>query len=165
MAGMFLTAPTQAGSAYPVPKSRANRFGPGGIKPTNKEKAMNKKTVLAALATLLTTSLCTLGSAEAGMVKVINNSNFVLVVGVKFSDGSKNSSEIINPNSSKPGLGSPVKAVSQIRVVNTTDGTDPNKALLKEYQESAPKLLKDYVVTVDKQGGVTVTSSTPAGFF
>lgn len=165
MAGMLLTAPTQAGSAYPVAKSGADRSGPGGIKPTNKEKTMNKKTVLAALAALLTTSLCTLGNAEAGMVKVNNNSSFVLVVGVKFSDGSKNSSEIINPNSSKPGLGSPVKAVSQIRVVNTTDGTDPNKALLKEYQEATPHLLKDYVVTVDKQGGVSVTVNKPAGFF
>ncbi len=126
---------------------------------------MNKKTVLAALATLLATSLLSLGSAEAGMIKVINNSNFVLGVGVKFSDGSKNGPEIINPNSSKPGLGSPVKTVSQIRVVNTTDGTDPNKALLKEYQESTPNLLKDYVVTIDKQGGVTVTVNKPAGFF
>ncbi|QOX77959.1 hypothetical protein FY034_03050 [Trichlorobacter lovleyi] len=124
-----------------------------------------KKTTLITAATLLATALCGLGSAEAGMVKVINNSNFVLVVGVKFNDGSKNSPEIINPNSSKPGLGSPVKAVSQIKVVNTTDGTDPSKAVLKEYQEPAPKLLKDYVVTVDKQGGVTVASSTPAGFF
>ncbi len=126
---------------------------------------MKKTPLITAFATLLTTALCSLGSAEAGMVKVINNSNFVLVVGVKFGDGSKNSPEIINPNSSKPGLGSPVKAVSQIKVVNTTDGTDPGKAVLKEYQEPAPKLLKDYVVTVDKQGGVIVTSSTPAGFF
>ncbi|SJZ99091.1 hypothetical protein SAMN02745119_02246 [Trichlorobacter thiogenes] len=126
---------------------------------------MKKTTLITAFATLLTTVLCSLGSAEAGMVKVINNSNFVLGVGVKFSDGSKSSPEIINPNSSKPGLGSPVKAVSQIKVVNTTDGTDPSKAVLKEYQEPAPKLLKDYVVTVDKQGGVIVTSSTPAGFF
>ncbi|ACD94446.1 hypothetical protein [Trichlorobacter lovleyi] len=126
---------------------------------------MKKTTLITAFATLLTTALCSLGSAEAGMVKVINNSNFVLVVGVKFSDGSKNSPEIINPNSSKPGLGSPVKAVNQIKVVNTTDGTDPSKAVLKEYQEPVPKLLKDYVVTVDKQGGVTVGSSTPAGFF
>jgi len=64
---------------------------------------------------------------------------------------------IVNPNSTKPGLGSPIKTVTKIKVVNTTDGTDPNKALLKEFQESAPNLQKDYSVTVDNQGGVTVS--------
>ncbi len=98
------------------------------------------------------------------MIKVINNSSFVLGVGVTYQDGSRDNPTIINPNSSRPGLGSPVKSVTRFRVVNTTSGTDPAKALLKEYQESAPHLLKDYVVTVDNQGGVTVTSSKPAGF-
>ncbi|NJD37035.1 MAG: hypothetical protein FIA89_01740 [Geobacter sp.] len=125
---------------------------------------MHTKTVLTALVTLLATSLFTLGNAEAGMIKVINNSSFVLGVGVTYQDGSRDNPTIINPNSSRPGLGSPVKSVTRFRVVNTTSGTDPAKALLKEYQESAPHLLKDYVVTVDNQGGVTVTSSKPAGF-
>lgn len=124
---------------------------------------MKTKTVLAALTTLLATSLFTLGSAEAGMVKIVNDSNFVLGVGVTYKDGSKENPVIINPNSSRPGLGSPVKTVTKIRVVNTTSGTDPNKAVLKEYLEPAPHLLKDYVVTVDRQGGVTVTPSMPAG--
>lgn len=125
---------------------------------------MKTKTVFTALVTLLATSLLTLGSAEAGMIKVINNSSFVLGVGVTYSDGSKDNPTIINPNSSRPGLGSPVKSVTRFRVVNTTSGTGPGKALLKEYQETAPHLLKDYVVTVDNQGGVAVTSSKPAGF-
>ncbi len=126
---------------------------------------MNKKTVLAALATLLTTSLCTLGNAEAGMVKIINNSSFVLVVGVKFSDGSKNSSEIINPNSSKPGLGSPVKAVSQIRVVNTTDGTDHQQGrLLKEYRRQ-PSPVKRLCCYGGQTGRCSETVNKPAGFF
>ncbi len=119
---------------------------------------MKKQTVLVALITLLATSLFTLGSAEAGMVKVVNNSNFVLGVGVTFSDGSTDKPEIINPNSSKPWLGSPVKTVTKIRVVNTTSGTDPSKMRLLDYQEAAPNLMKDYVVTVDNQGSVTVTS-------
>ncbi|MHB8121913.1 MAG: hypothetical protein ACYDG4_07130 [Desulfuromonadaceae bacterium] len=123
---------------------------------------MKPTTVLTALATLLATTLCTLGSAEAGMIKIINNSNFVLGVGVNYSDGSKNNPTIINPNSSIPGLGSPIKTVTRIRVVNTTSGTNPGKALLKEYQETAPHLLKDYVMTVDKQGVVTVISIKPS---
>lgn len=122
---------------------------------------MKTKTVLT---TLLAISLFTLGSAEAGMIKVINNSSFVLGVGVTYSDGSKDNPTIINPNSSRPGLGSPVKSVTKFRVVNTTSGTDINKARLLDYQETAPHLLKDYVVTVDKQGGVVVNSTVPAGF-
>lgn len=124
---------------------------------------MKTKTVLAALTTLLATSLFSLDSADAGMVKIVNDSNFVLGVGVTYKDGSKENPVIINPNSSRPGLGSPVKTVTRIRVVNTTSGTDPNKTVLKEYLEPAPHLLKDYVVTVDRQGGVTVTPSMPAG--
>lgn len=124
---------------------------------------MHTKTVLTALVTLLATSLFTLGNAEAGMVKVINNSNFVLGVGVTYLDGRKSGPDIINPNSSKPGLGSPVKAVTRISVVNTTSGTDINKARLLDYQETAPHLLKDYVLTVDNQGKVSVASSMPAG--
>lgn len=124
---------------------------------------MKKQTVLVALTTLLATSLCTLDSAEAGMVKIVNNSSFVLGVGVTYKDGSRENPVIINPNSSRPGLGSPVKAVAKIRVVNTTSGTDPNKALLKDYLEPAPHLLKDYVVTVDRQLAVTVAPSIPAG--
>lgn len=125
---------------------------------------MKTKTVLTVLTTLLATSLFTLGSAEAGMVKVINNSNFVLGVGVTYSDGSKDNPTIINPNSSRPGLGSPVKSIIRFRVVNTTSGTDPSKMQLLDYQELAPQLLKDYVVTVDNKGSVAVTSSKPAGF-
>jgi hypothetical protein len=124
---------------------------------------MQKKIVLAALATIIATSMLTLGSAEAGMVKVINNSGFVLGVGVTYSDGSKSGPEIINPNSSKPGLGSPVKTVTKIRVVNTTDGTEPGKALLKDYQESSPRLMKDYTVTVTKTGSVEVTEQGVRG--
>lgn len=124
---------------------------------------MKTKNVLTALVTLLATSLLTLGSVEAGMVKVINNSNFVLGVGVTYSDGRKDNPTIINPNSTRPGLGSPVKAVTKISVVNTTSGTDINKARLLDYQETAPNLLKDYVVTVDNQGGVAVNATVPAG--
>jgi len=124
---------------------------------------MKTKNVLAALTTLLATSLFTLGSADAGMVKIVNNSSFVLGVGVTYSDGSKSGPDIITPNSSKPWLGSPVKTITQIRVVNTTSGTDPNKARLLDYQEAAPNLMKDYIVTVNNQGGVTVTPSMPAG--
>lgn len=119
---------------------------------------MKKQTVLAALTTLLTTSLLSLGNAEAGLVKVINNSNFVLGVGVTYSDSSKSGPDIINPNSTKPGLGSPVKTVTKIQVVNTTSGTDPGKMRLLDYQEAAPNLMKDYVVTVDTQGNVKVSS-------
>lgn len=125
---------------------------------------MKKQTVLVALTTLMATSLFTLASAEAGLIKVINNSNFVLGVGVTYSDGSKSGPDIINPNSSKPALGSPVKTVTKIRVVNTTSGTDPGKMRLLDYQESAPSLMRDYVVTVDNQGAVAVTSNKPAGF-
>lgn len=125
---------------------------------------MKTKTALIAVTTLLATSLFTLGSAEAGMIKVINNSNFVLGVGVTYSDGRTSGPDIINPNSSKPGLGSPVKAVTRFKVVNTTSGTDIAKARLLDYQESVPHILKDYVVTVDTQGAVTVNSSMPAGF-
>ncbi len=125
---------------------------------------MKTKTALIVVTTLLATSLFTLGSAEAGMIKVINNSNFVLGVGVTYSDGRTSGPDIINPNSSKPGLGSPVKAVTRFKVVNTTSGTDIAKARLLDYQESVPHILKDYVVTVDTQGAVTVNSSMPAGF-
>lgn len=124
---------------------------------------MQKQTVLAALASIIATSMLSLGSAEAGMVKVNNNSDFVLGVGVTYSDGSKSGPEIINPNSSKPGLGSPTKTVTNIRVVNTTDGTDPGKALLKDYQESSPKLMKNYTVTVSKTGSVEVSEQGVSG--
>ncbi len=123
---------------------------------------MKTKNVLTALTTLLVTSLCTLGSAEAGMIKVVNNSSFVLGVGVTYKDGRRDNPTIINPNSTRPGLGSPVKAVTKISVVNTTSGTDINKARLLDYLETAPNLLKDYVVTVDAQGGVDVASKAPA---
>jgi len=119
---------------------------------------MKPTTVLTALVTLLATSLCTLGSAEAGMIKIINNSHFVLGVGVNYIGGSKDNPTIINPKSTKPGLGSPVKSIAKIRMVNITSGTDPGKALLKEYQETAPHLLKDYVMTVDSQGTITIIS-------
>lgn len=124
---------------------------------------MHNKTVLMALITLLATSLLSLGSAEAGMIKVTNNSNFVLGVGVSYSDNSKSGPDIVNPNSSKPGLGSPVKTITRIRVVNTSDGTDPNKAVLKDYQESAPSIMKDYLVTVSKAGAVEVTEQAMHG--
>ena len=120
---------------------------------------MKTKTVLAVLVTLLATSLLNLGSVEAGMIRVINNSSFVLGVGVTYSDGRKSGPDIINPNSTKPGLGSTVKAVTKINVVNTTSGTDINKARLLDYQETEPSLLKDYVVTVDTQGAVSVSTS------
>ncbi len=125
---------------------------------------MKKQTVLVALTTLLATSLFTLGSAEAGLIKVVNNSNFVLGVGVTYSDGSKSGPDIINPNSYKPALGSPVKTVTKIRVVNTTSGTDPGKMRLLDYQEQTPSIMKDYLITVDNQGAVAVTSNKPANF-
>lgn len=124
---------------------------------------MEKKTVFAALTTIIATSMLSLGSAEAGMVKVINNSNFVIVAGVSYSDGSKSSPEIVNPNSSKSGLGSYLKTVTNIRVVNTTDGTDPAKALLKDYHASSPSLMKDYTVTVSKTGNVDVAEQASYG--
>ena len=120
---------------------------------------MHNKTVLMALTTLLATPLL----SEAGMVKVANNSHFVLGVGVSYSDGSKSGPDIVNPNSSKPGLGSPLKIVTRIKVINTTDGTDPNKAVLKDYQESAPSLVKDYTVTVSTAGAVEVAEQAARG--
>lgn len=124
---------------------------------------MQKKTVLAALATIIATSVLSLGSAEAGMVKVVNNSSFVLGVGVSYSDGSKSGPDIVNPNSSKPGLGSPVKSVTWIRVVNTSDGTDPAKALLKNFQAPSPSIMKDYTVTVSPKGVVEVVEQAAPG--
>lgn len=122
---------------------------------------MKTKTVLIALVTLLATSLCTLGSVEAGMITVVNNSSFVLGVGVTYSDGSKSGPDIVNPNSSKPGLGSPLKAVARIRIVNTTSGTDPNKAELKDYFSRSTKKWAQYFVTVDSHGNVTVEANGP----
>ncbi len=122
---------------------------------------MKTKTVLTVLVTLLATSLLNLGSAEAGMIKVINNSNFVLGVGVTYTDGSKSGPDIVNPNSSKPGLGSPHKAVARIRIVNTTAGTDPNKAELKDHFTRVHYTWAQYFVTVDSHGNVTVEGSAP----
>lgn len=124
---------------------------------------MKTTTIITGLTALLLTLLAGLPDAWAGMVRAVNNSNFVLVIGVTYSDGSKSSPEIINPNNAKSGLGSPVKTVTGIRVVNTTDGTDPNKALLKEYQESAPSIMRNYIVTVSNVGAVEIAEQAARG--
>jgi hypothetical protein len=129
----------------------------------NEERIMHKKTVLTVFTILLTALLLGFGSAEAGMVEVVNNSRFVLAVGVQFMDGSKNNPVIVNPNSTRPAMGCPVKAVTKIRVINTTDGADPNKATLKDYLEMSPNLSHNYVVTVDQHGNVTVVRGNSGG--
>ncbi len=125
---------------------------------------MKKTTIITGLITLLLAFLAGLPNAEAGLIKVINNSNFVLNVEVSYSDGSQSSPTIINPNSSNPGLGSPTRAVSRIRVVNTTSGTDYNRALLEDYWERSPRIILRYDIAVDKQGVVTLKSYNPSSF-
>ena len=125
---------------------------------------MKKRQIITGMAATLVSALLFQPCAVAGTVTITNNYCDVIVVGTDYSTGSGSSATVSNSKTtvrkdetrkdSSPIMG----RISRILVVNTSDGANPDKASLfaQGYPDSG--LATDFVVVVDADGKVHVTS-------
>ena len=122
---------------------------------------MKTKRTALCLATGAVAALLLQGTAMAAQVKATNNFCDVITVGATSVDNKETRFRV---NKGQTREDSSLIRIKSIRVVNTSDGTDPNKAVLKEYQVTNPndmtKVMSIYTVVVDSRGTVTIEEKT-----
>ena len=122
---------------------------------------MKTKRAALCLATGAVATLLVQGPAMAAQIKATNNFCDVITVGATSVDN-KETRFLVNKGQSRED--SSLIRIKSIRVVNTSDGTNPNKAVLKEYQVTNPndtsKVMSIYTVVVDSGGTVDVKETT-----
>ena len=122
---------------------------------------MKTKRAALCLATGAVATLLLQGTAMAAQVKATNNFCDVITVGATSVDDKETRFRVYKGRTEQD---SSLIRIKSIRVVNTSDGADPNKAVLKKYEVTNPndmsKLMSIYTVVVDSGGTVTIEEKT-----